>query len=253
MRIAFTIILNGLNHLKHNNYYEFLVKNFDYWVVVEGASQNNGSTKWCKSMPDKWHKNGKSIDGTVDFMIDLKNKYSNIIFVESNGMWNSKDDMVNKAIEEIKKITNKCFLWQVDIDEQWTLEQIIKSEKELINNDAKSARFYVNHFVGENLITDGDYGGGPDFIRLWDWKGESFILHEPPILSGNGKNIIINEKINHYSYYFEEDVKFKDEWYTNHDGVYDGWKKLKTETIFPQIITYLFPKFVGKNSKIIKL
>lgn len=254
MRIAFTIILNGLHHLKHNNQAEFISQNFDYWVVVEGATRSQGSTGWCRQIPDKYHNNGKSIDGTVEFMNDFKENHSNVIFVESNGLWNSKDDMVNTAISEIKKITNECFLWEIDVDEQWSLEQIENSEKELIENDAKMGCFIVNQYLGDNLIAYGSDWAGNPFNRLWNWKGENFECHEPPRLSGgNGKTVILSEKMEHYSYYFEEDVKFKDEWYGGHQGVYEGWKKLKTEQNFPQHISYMFPGFPRHwNSYIIK-
>jgi GR25 family glycosyltransferase involved in LPS biosynthesis len=247
-RIAFTILFNGLHHLKHKNYTEFLAKNFDYWVVVEGASKNKGSTSWCKEMPSSYHKNGKSIDGTVDFMKKLCKKYDNIIFIESNGMWESKDDMVNRAIDEVKKITNSCFLWQVDVDEQWTVEQIIKSEKELKAKKCKTGKFNVFQFVGEGLIAFGKDWAGAPFTRLWDWKGEKFISHEPPALNTTDKSeTILSERMMHYAFYFEEDVKFKNDWYNDHDDSLKRWKKLKTEKKFPQHITYLFPKFKGSK------
>lgn len=247
-RIAFTIILNGLHHLKHNNYGEFLAKNFDYWIIVEGASKNYGSTSWCKEMPSKYHKNGKSIDGTIEYIKKLKNKYNNIIFVESNGLWNSKDDMVNRCVEEARKITNRCFLWQVDIDEVWTKEQIIKSEEELRQNRSKTGKFKVFQFVGENLIAFGKDWAGVPFTRLWDWSGENFLSHEPPVLNTPDKSeILLSEKMKHYAFYFEEDVKFKNDWYNDHEGSFEMWKKLKNEKIFPQHITYLFPNFKGSS------
>lgn len=246
-RIAFTIILNGIHHLKHNNYAEFLSKNFNYWVVVEGAAKNNDSTSWCKKMPSIYHNNGKSIDGTIEYMKDLQKRYNNIIFIESDGMWNSKDEMVNRAIEEIKKITSSCFLWEIDIDEQWTSEQIIKSEIELKEKKAKSGKFNVFQFVGENLIAIGKDWAGEPFNRLWIWNGEKFKSHEPPILDCKYETVLLSEKMKHYSFYFDEDVKFKNDWYSDHDGLYENWIKLKKEIDFPKHITYLLPKFKNSN------
>jgi GR25 family glycosyltransferase involved in LPS biosynthesis len=253
-RIAFTIILNGLHHLKHNDYAEYLTGIFDYWVIVEGAVENKGSTSWCKKMPKNYHKNGESVDGTIEFIENLCKEHNNVIFVKSNGVWKSKDDMVNKAIDEVKKITNNCLLWEIDIDEQWTYNQIIKSEKEFIKDGSKTGEFNVFQFVGENLVTEGkDWSGNP-FRRLWNWNGEYFEKHEPPILKTDDKSVVLlSEKMKHYSFYFEQDVKFKNDWYTNHEGVYDNWIKLKDEKEFPQHITYLFPNFKGsgllKNSE----
>ncbi len=248
IRIAFTIIFNGLHHLKHNDYANYIPKIFDYWIIVEGSVDNKGSTSWCKKMPDNYHNNGKSIDGTIEFLKELKLKYNNIIIIESDGMLESKDIMVNRAIEEIKKITNTCYLWQIDIDEQWTKEQIVKSEKELREKNGKTGEFNVIQFVGENLIVTGKDWAGIPFIRLWDWNGENFISHEPPILDNyNINKVLLSEEMKHYSFYFEEDVKFKDKWYDDHDGSYNRWLMLKKEVNFPIHITYLFPKFKGSK------
>lgn len=56
--------------------------------------------------------------------------------------------------------------------------------------------------------------GGNLFNRVTWWKGDRYRTHEPPVWQGgNDPAIILSPKIEHYSYYFEEDVKFKDKWY----------------------------------------
>lgn len=119
MRIAFSIILNGRHHLLHNNYYKFMVENFDYWVIAEGASMNQGSTKWCKTMPDKYcDKFGSSTDGTVELLKEIE-KESNgkmkVIFPKR--MWSSKDEQVNAATTVARELIkdDENFLWEVDI------------------------------------------------------------------------------------------------------------------------------------------
>lgn len=259
LRIAFTIILNGIHHLKHNDYGNLIPKIFDYWVIVEGAASNKGSTRWCKDILEDYHKNGNSIDGTIDYIKDvLQKNHKNIIFIEADGIWPSKDYMVNRAVDEIKKLTDSCFLWQIDIDEQWTKDQIVKSERELVSRGASTGEFLVYQFLGEGIIASGKHWAGNPFIRLWDWSGEHFKTHEPPVLENNNRNkILLTEKMKHYSFYFEQDVKFKDKWYTDHEGCYDRWVELKKEKNFPQHITYLFPKFSngrytpgGKNKEL---
>lgn len=254
MRIALTIVLNGLEHMKHNNYAEFILNNFDYWIVVEGAAKSVGSTYWCNQMPDEYHNNGNSVDGTVEFLKELQIKYKNLVCLFANGMWNGKDHMVNAGLTELKKISNKCLLWAIDIDSQWSLEQIEKSEKELIDKGGKTGVFYYNHYVGKNLITINGWGTA-QYYGLFDWNGEDFERHEPTILAGgNGNCVIMSEKFQHYGYYFERDVKFKDKWHGNHQGIYDGWLKLQKETKFPQPIRYLFPNYPNNdNTLIIKI
>jgi hypothetical protein len=243
MRIGYTIILNGLHHLKHNNYGVDLLENhLDYWVVVEGASNNRGSTWWCKPAISSYHNKGFSIDGTTEYLKELSLKYNNLIYIQPKGVWNSKDDMVNRAIDEVKKITNKCFLWQIDIDEQMTVDQRIDSEHELLSRGGKTGMFYINQYVGKNLIANGDWV--TPFVRLWDWKGEHFETHESPkLVGGNGNVITLNQYIEHYSFYFEQDIKFKNEWYNNHKGLYKNWLNLQKETQFPQDISRLFDNF----------
>jgi hypothetical protein len=125
----------------------------------------------------------------------------------------------------------ECFLWQVDIDEQWTVEQLEIAEKELTANNGKTGCFYCNFYVGKNLIAVGDWGEGriEPYRRLWKWAGESFVSHEPPKLLGdNNPRLLLTPKFNHYSYYFDEDVKFKETYYGNYSGLYDRWLAIQS-------------------------
>ena len=93
-----------------------------------------------------------------------------------------------------------------------------------------------NYYVGKKQIVIGDWGEGrtTPYRRLWDWHGESFKSHEPPILDGNnGPGILIPIKFNHYAYYFESDIKFKEDYYSYY-GLYDRWLEVqKNEGIIP--------------------
>lgn len=257
MRVAFSIILNGVHHLTHNNYYQFILDNFDYWIVCEGASNNNGSTMWCKKMNESFHENGRSIDGTHEFLYNIINE-KNFIYIPSNGMWSSKDEMVNKCIEKVKGIANNCILFQIDIDEQWTKEGIDMAESALTNTNVKYLQLYCNHYVGEGLVAIGKDWGANLFTRVFNWTGEDFLRHEPPILNTpNDTAIILNGyRFEHYSYYFEKDVVFKDNWYTNHEGVHKNWLKInsnKDSLKFPLHISELFPKFKSYDTQIFKI
>jgi len=231
MRIAFTILLNGKRHLEHNEYYKTLCNSFDYWVIAEGVAKNTGSTSWCKELPSTFHNDYLSNDGTTEFIDKLSLQYNNVRIVRSDkGFWQSKDEQVNAAITEIKKLSNECFLWQIDIDEQWTLDQIEQAEQELINNNGKTGCFYCNYYVGKNQLAVGEWGEGriEPYRRLWRWGGEEFETHEPPKLKGkNGPGLLLTQKFNHYAYYFEEDVKFKELYYGSYTGLYDRWKVIQ--------------------------
>jgi hypothetical protein len=257
MRIAFSIILNGLHHLQHKNYFQTILNNFDYWIVVEGQALPNGSTAWCKLLNDKYQINGRSVDGTHEFLSNLSSKNNKLIYVPSNGPWSSKDEMVNKAIEQVKKITDKCFLWEIDIDEHWTLEQIIQAEEELVESNSKTGCFLCEYFVTDQWISIGGWGEGKKdpYRRLWNWEGENFKTHEPPVIDSPNQTIsLLSPKFIHYAYYFERDAKFKSEYYGGHEHVLEGFYKLKNSKNDTEPLSILFPEsmFDYHNSTYLK-
>jgi hypothetical protein len=249
MRVAYTIILNGLRHLTHNDYYKTMIENFDLWVIVEGVAGNTGSTSWCKNLPETIHNNFISNDGTSEYLDKLQAAYNNVRVIRPrNGPWSNKDEQVNAAITEIKKTVEECFLWQVDIDEQWTLEQLNTAESELTSNGGKTGCFYCNFFVGEKLIAKGDWGEGliTPYRRLWRWCGEEFETHEPPMLRGkNGPGLLLTPRFNHFAYYYKEDVMFKELYYSGYDGLYERWTDIQTRDFTqPQHVSLL----LGRNT-----
>jgi len=229
MRIAFTIVLNGINHLTHNNFYQNMIDKFDHWVIVEGVAKPNGSTNWCKELPNTFHSNYLSNDGTTEFLND--NRHPKVRIIRPvNGPWDSKDQQVNAAILEVKNITTECFLWQIDVDEQWDIISLNSAEEDLIKNKGKTGCFLCNYFVGKNQLVKGQWGEGiyEPYRRLWHWKGEMFTKHEPPTLEGkNGPGLLLEQRFNHYAYYFKEDVKFKEAYYQGYEGLYERWLKVQ--------------------------
>jgi hypothetical protein len=254
MRIAFTIIFNGLHHLHHNNQYNKILKSCDKWIVVEGASESNGSTSWCKEISNKYHKNGGSTDGTREFLTCLSKKTDKIVYVPSNGFWESKDAQVNRAIQEVKKITNSCWLWEIDADEQWSVESMKQAELELKTSGNVAACFRSVCKIGRNLQAIGEWGEARTYgyTRLWNWNGEEFACHEPPVLRGTEGTdpILLSPTFTHYNYYFENDVEFKDSWYGGHEGILDRWKLLTSldKKFFPMHISNLITGEWGKTN-----
>ena len=255
IRVGFTIILNGLHHLKHNDYVEQISKMFDYFVFVEGVAGNNDSTA-CTSYPvlDKYHKDFHSIDGTFEFLDKFCKTHPNVFFANNiysyKGPWRSKDEMCRIATRilknNIKNISN-TFLWEIDADEQWTSDKLDMAEKELVLSGADCGKFFCDYFVGEDLVAVGHWGEGLgcEYVRLWKWKGQEFESHEPPVLKGgNGMEIFLEPRFTHYAYYYEKDVEFKQSFYRNHDNILENWKKLKALQEFPQPLT----KFFGETS-----
>lgn len=251
-RFAITIIYNGLHHLKHKGFAEFMAKNFDVWVVVEGHSKAGGSTSWCHNLKVS----PTSKDGTVEFMRQFALDNPNVTFWSRGAYWRSKDEMVNSAIKLLKRKENFGYLWQVDADEHWTVEGLEEAERQLIESGKRQAAFQFNHYVGKDLIAVGDWGSGW-VNRLFLWRGQRFISHEPSLMDTHNRTVAIEGvKFDHYSYYFEQDIKWKEQYYPDCEGIFDNWSLLPNKATFPQPISALFnaKNPISKSkSQIIKL
>ena len=251
MRAAITILYEGLHHLKHNGFADFMAENFDAWIVVEGHSLPYGSTKWCNmiSVP------ATSKDGTVEFMREFASDHKNVYFYSSGGKYyNGKDQQVNVAIGILKKLTKSCYLWQVDADEQWSVEDIEKAEMIASESSEIGFKFQFNHYVGEGIIAVGEWGSNWHH-RLWKWSGQLFQTHEPPILRGQKKTAPIERiKYEHYAYYNPIDVKFKSKYYPGHEKVFENWPSIQKPNTYPMPLSRLFgedSKYSKTNSQII--
>ena len=244
LRVAITIIYNGLHHLTHKGFCEFMTKNFDYWVVVEGSSRNGGSTSWCKpiKLPHS------SEDGTVEFMKDWAARHDNVLFYTHHKHYLSKDEQFNKGIVLLKTVTNKAYLWQVDADEHWTAQDMEMAERRLWRSASNVAAFQFNHYIKEDLIALGDWGSSR-VNRLWKWSGQLFESHEPAVMQGQTKPIELDPRFDHYSMVFAQDVKFKSRYYRGHEMIYLNWCKLDDRNDYPIHISNLFGKHceVGRS------
>lgn len=196
-----------------------MLENFDKWIVIEGHARPGGSTSWCNHLK---YQQAASTDGTREYLRTLPIEY-----IEGNGFWESKDTQFQAGINRLKELTDECTLWQVDADEWWTKRQLERNEKALLG-DVGSVGFH--HVVGECegglLLAQGKWGSG--FVnRVWKWRGQDFISHEPATMKGQGKPERLPERFLHFSYYFEQDVAFKTKYYKGHETVWKGWKALQ--------------------------
>ncbi len=252
MRVGFTIALNALHHFKHNDYAWKLAKQLDHWVIVEGAAGSTGSTSWCKTIPEEYHDDGLSTDGTTSFLQEFEIDHSNVHVAQKPGGWANKDEMVNEAVKMLRKIVEKelngdfsnVFLWQIDADEQWALLDMAAAETEITDCNCDVGEFYANYYLGDHLMAIGEWGEGKKlpYRRLWNWNGQMFKTHEPPQLEDcDSPRVLCPQRFNHYAYKHECDVQFKDAWYSGHEGIYDRWLLLQQleERDFPRPIREL--------------
>jgi len=238
MRCALTIIYEGKHHLEHKDFALKMATMFDHWIVIEGHALPYGSTKRC----NKLSVSATSQDGTIEFMQEFSKQHKNVHFYSRGTYWNGKDEQVNVGIEILKKITKQCYLWEVDADEHWKLEDIEQAEKIADKSKHFGFRFRFNHFLGDGLIARGEWGSN-HLNRLWKWSGQKFRSHEPAMLVGQRYTEPIEEvKFDHYSYYFDKDVKFKSLYYSGHQNVYKNIEAVRNASHYPIHISALFGK-----------
>lgn len=208
---------------------------FDYWIIIEGHAKNGGSTEWCNDLTLPVN----STDGTCEYLSKLMDEHKKVFYVQAKNYWRSKDEQVNMAISIVRDITSKCYLWQVDADEHWTLDDLKTAEHRLSLSGYKQGDVQFNHYVGEDRIAVGEWGSG--FVtRLFIWSGEKFKTHEPPRLRGHVMSYSLEGiKFDHYSYYFAKDIILKEPYY-GYKGLLDNWLTLQKSEKESEPITSLF-------------
>ena len=236
-KIAFTLILNGMPFIKEQM--NIIPKMFDKWYIIEGVANPVGDTSWCKRLPDEFHKNGLSIDGTTEYLDSIKS--DKIVVIRSQtGFWNGKTEMCNSFMHEVED----AILMQIDMDEFWDIPTLTSLFTFCENNpnDFNAMFFKCNFFVGKHLITQGEncYGDNSyEWVRLWIIKNKTrFVTHEPPVVAGTTKYLTKsftsqnNWIFNHYAYALEEQLKLKEKYYGYTNAV-EQWKRLQAVTEFP--------------------
>ena len=240
MRYALTIVYNAKHHLLHKDFSDKMLAMFDKWIIVEGFSRNGGSTAWCTSI----RPSHQSTDGTIETCQDLASQNPTKVLFYSSGIgYASKDVQVNKGIEMLQGC-EPGWLWQIDADEHWTLEDLKGAEQMLEKDLTIAGAFQFYHYLckdvnGKQLVGKGAWGDGFS-TRVWWWEGQKFKTHEPPIMEGQKEIRELPQKYIHYSYYFEKDVEFKSKYYKGYRPVIHNWRALqKRRLIYPISAKYL--------------
>ncbi|MBV6625405.1 MAG: FkbM family methyltransferase [Rivularia sp. (in: Bacteria)] len=273
----FTIVLNGQPFIKyHIDIFKQLPFKW-HWHIVEGVADLKHDTAWSVGnggrISSEIHNSGLSIDGTSEYINQLKQLYPDNITVyrKPEGVfWEGKREMTNAPLENIQE---ECLLWQVDVDELWTFEQLSTARELFIKNPEKTAAFYwCWYFVGDNLLisTRNCYAQNPqqEWLRTWKFKpGYVWAAHEPPVLveklpDGKLKNVAAvnpfkheeteshNLVFQHFAYATQEQLKFKEEYY-GYKGAISQWTALQQQTKFPVLLRDYFA-WVGDDTLIDK-
>jgi len=255
----FTIVLNGEPFIR---YHVDVLRHlpFDWhWHVVEGVADLRHDTAWAVAnggqIDDRQHHNGLSNDGTSSYLDELAALFPHNITLyrpEPGAFWDGKLAMVNAPLETIRQ---ECLLWQVDVDEFWTAEQICTSRQLFLDHPDKTAAFYwCRFFVGKGLLVSSRncYSQNPAFEWLRTWRythGCRWQAHEPPQLhfpNPDGTTIDLaslnpfthaetEEKglvFQHFAYLLPQQLRFKESYYGYSQALYH-WIRLQKEREFP--------------------
>ena len=188
----FTIVLNGNPWIR---YHEEVFSRLPFrwhWHIVEGVASLSNDTAWSVAsggrIDPKIHREGRSIDGTSEYLDTLKARFPDQITIYRKPLgvfFYGKKEMVNAPLSSINE---ECLLWQVDCDELWTEDQIIRMRDTFMSEPSRSAAFYwCWYFVGPEKIisTRWNYAENPGFEWLRTWRyhpGDFWAAHEPPTL-----------------------------------------------------------------------
>ena len=253
--VTFTIVLDGGEFIKkHLPIFQQLSIPWR-WIVVEGSSQNTGSTSWCRPQPPRL-----SNDGTTEYLKSITDPRVTCLHSPD---WKSKDDQCNAALAQI---TEPCVLMQIDADEIWQpsqVETIVRLFDE--RPPLSSIMFACRYFVGPNLILEGSencYGNFDyEWLRAFRFTpGQRFLRHEPPVLEGDDPSRRMSKEesrklglvFDHFAYATEAQVAFKEEFY-GYRWLVSQWHALQNSRTFPVTLSRYFGHVSGDKPKVIRI
>jgi glycosyltransferase involved in cell wall biosynthesis len=254
----FTIVLNGNPFIR---YHIEVLRSLGiewHWHIVEGVAELKHDTAWGAenggAIPPSLHSEGRSVDGTSEYLDQLKREYpENVsIYRKPPGVfWDGKREMVNAPLSSIHE---DVLLLQVDSDELWSKEQLENLQKLFVQYPEKtSAWFWCWFFVGPDLVLSSRncYGANPSFEwnRAWRFSpGSRWIAHEPPQLVNalgedlGRKNPFPHGEMEkeglifqHMGYVTEEQLRFKESYY-GYQNAYSSWMELQKVSHFPVLL-----------------
>ena len=263
----FTIVLNGMPYLRHHVEQMRQLEFEWHWHVVEGVARLVHDTAWSVAaggrVPDAAHRDGRSVDGTSEYLDELAREFPDRVTVyrkPPGEFWDGKREMVNAPLE---RIDEDALLWEIDADELWTAAQFAAGRRLFADDPAATAAMYwAWMFVGPDRVISTRHCYGNDsrgeWLRTWRYRpGMRWLAHEPPVLGepladGKWRSVaavrpILHDRteaaglvFQHYAYATEAQVRFKQDYY-GYRGAVDGWRALQAETRLPAPLRQYFP------------
>jgi len=177
------IVLNGEPFVKYclRSIYPFAHE----IIVVEGGHEDAKSV--CTA-------DGHSTDTTLETLYrfkeeeDIENK---LTIITKNGFWPKKDELGRNRTPQSRAYAEKAtgdYLWQIDIDEFYKKEDMVRIIKMLGDDPSITAVSFKqkSFWGGIDYLSESYYllrnKGGWNRIFKWD-KGYKYVTHEPPTVS----------------------------------------------------------------------
>jgi cellulose synthase/poly-beta-1,6-N-acetylglucosamine synthase-like glycosyltransferase len=153
MKITFGCIVFNILETLPENMFEYCIQNiYEYAheiIIVEGATK--AISHYWDGDTSTFTSNGRSTDGTIEYLYKLQEKYPKIKIIIGDGFWNGKTEMCNAYAS----IATGDYIWQLDSDEFYHENDIIKIIRLLDLQNPDSVHFYANHFFGGfNYVID---------------------------------------------------------------------------------------------------
>lgn len=263
----FTIVLNGMPFIRyHIEQFRHLPFRW-HWHIVEGAARLAHDTAWSVAaggrLPESYHRQGLSVDGTTEYLDQLAARFPEQISLyrkPPGELWDGKREMVNAPLAQINE---PCLLWQVDADELWTRVQLAQGRQMFLDAPDRTAAYYWCHFfVGPALVVTSrncySQQGGQEWLRTWRFApGDFWLTHEPPRLArrADGDTALDVARIcpftndeteakglvfQHFAYTTLDQLRFKEQYY-GYQGAVFHWLRLQKEQQFPRFLREYFP------------
>jgi hypothetical protein len=252
MLTIFTIVLNGQPFIEwHLPVLRELSIPWQ-WRIVEGVAAPTNCTSWCRPLPERWHRDCVSVDGTHEYLRAIHCGNVRVTSRRSRP-YDGKVGMVREALEGV----DDGVVMQIDADEIWQAWQIEKIYELLICQlPATAARFNCRYWVGPSKLLTSRSGwarGDLEWLRAWRWgPGVEFERHEPPIVRGFGRCVSLETTeamglvFDHYAYHSPRQIEMKADYY-GYDGLVDAWHRLQC-TSGPVELERFFPWAVGATA-----
>jgi len=231
-RITFGIIvLNGEPFLRYC--LQALYPHAHQIIVVEGA---------CPGAEEVAQPDGHSSDGTLHWLRDFQSQEDpegKVVLVTAedegyaDGFWQGEKDEMSQAYA--KRATGN-YLWQVDSDEFYLDEDIIRIKQLLQDRPQLSTISFkqITFWGGFDTTVDGPFvryePNVAEYHRLFKWgPGYEYVTHRPPtVYDGRGVNLRAQNRLTgkqlhhkyhivmyHYSLVFPKQVLEKCQYYGN--------------------------------------